>query len=457
MLGFVLEASPMTYTQFPREIAPRDIGDRDPGLMAELATPEYAASEYTGSSGAAVGLRGRRAFLALRLWRRTQSPLMERLYWHFLKPVLALALIVWYAPQYGSAIKRQFNIGIRAQLSAQWRLAFRDWVNPRCYYFHEHYRRLGSSDIDAYVMRHEIKQGLLKALHKMRPKVHGVRVNLGHKLAFAEACARFGVPTPAILAFARRGGFYLGIAHRETFSGGIFVKPELGRGARGARAHRRTETGLYHLGTRRAVKLDRLIAAIMRRSFIRPLLVQPLLENHPDIRDLAGTALISFRVFTCIDPNGIPRVTHAMLRSLSKLEPDWPGGEEFAAPVDLATGRLGLMCGDSNLAPNAWLRHHPVTGAAVADRIVLQWPAIRDLAVAVHQVFRDRMIVGWDIALTPDGPVVLEGNSYPDTEFLQRVHRQPIGKSPLGPLLQHHLGILEARRGGFRADLNAAP
>jgi len=46
-------------------------------------------------------------------------------------------------------------------------------------------------------------------------------------------------------------------------------------------------------------------------------------------------------------------------------------------------------------------------------------------------VFSDRMLVGWDIALTPEGPVVLEGNSYPDVHFLQRVHQQPIGMSPL--------------------------
>ncbi len=46
------------------------------------------------------------------------------------------------------------------------------------------------------------------------------------------------------------------------------------------------------------------------------------------------------------------------------------------------------------------------------------------------------MIIGWDIA------VLIEGNAYPDTHFLQRVHRQLIGESPMAPLLQHHLQVL---------------
>ncbi len=54
------------------------------------------------------------------------------------------------------------------------------------------------------------------------------------------------------------------------------------------------------------------------------------------------------------------------------------------------------------------------------------------------------MIVGWDLALTPEGAMVIEGNSDPDTHFLQRVHRRMIGRSPLAPLLRHHLQAAES-------------
>jgi hypothetical protein len=146
-----------------------------------------------------------------------------------------------------------------------------------------------------------------------------------------------------------------------------------------------------------------------------------------------------------MDAAGTPIVTHAMLRAISKLEPHWHSRREHAAAIDLESGRLGRMCNDKDLRPGRWSDHHPVTGAPVAGRVLEAWPDIRALAEAAQRVFADRMLVGWDIALTPSGPVILEGNSYPDVHFLQRVHAQPIGLSLLGPPLRRALDAARVR------------
>jgi len=78
------------------------------------------------------------------------------------------------------------------------------------------------------------------------------------------------------------------------------------------------------------------------------------------------------------------------------------------------------------------------------------------LAIRAHGVFNGRMIIGWDLALSPDGPVVIEGNSDADTHFLQRVHRQMIGRSRMEPLLRHHLQRAERLLAGKPTSPSAA-
>jgi hypothetical protein len=57
---------------------------------------------------------------------------------------------------------------------------------------------------------------------------------------------------------------------------------------------------------------------------------------------------------------------------------------------------------------------------------VPDWPAIRDLALRAARSFPESPFIGWDLVVTPDGPVVLEANTPPGVNVWQ-VH---------GPLLR---------------------
>ena len=73
------------------------------------------------------------------------------------------------------------------------------------------------------------------------------------------------------------------------------------------------------------------------------------------------------------------------------------------------------------------------------------WPELAALALKAHRLVPERVIIGWDMAITPEGPSLLEGNSFLDPVFPERVFRQPIGQMRLGALLDFHLDRLEAR------------
>jgi hypothetical protein len=369
----------------------------------------------------------------------------SRLYVAAARPLMFLVRAAWCLAKFGRAIAVAGR-PLPAQAADMLRLGWREGIDPILYPTLELYRPERRDWADHALSRFEVGCGLVRRLHKTRPKPHGARVNLGDKLAFHACCRAHGLPCPPVLIHAQRGRLHwLDAAEESALDRDLFIKPRQWRGARKALWLRWVAPYTWRTKNGVVWSLEEMFEYLRSESHARDLLLQPMLENDASIADLAEESLIAIRVITCLDAGATPVITHAMLRVISKLEPRWRSKREHAARIDLKSGRLGPMCNDKDLWPGCWSDQHPVTGVQVTGRVLTAWPDIRVLATGAHQVFSDRMLVGWDIALTPSGPVILEGNSYPDVHFLQRVHEQPIGLSPLGPLLEDALDTARTR------------
>jgi hypothetical protein len=77
------------------------------------------------------------------------------------------------------------------------------------------------------------------------------------------------------------------------------------------------------------------------------------------------------------------------------------------------------------------------------------WAGVKNLTVRAHRAFNDRVIVGWDIGVTPEGPILVEGNYGPDVDMMQRPTGVPLGRGRFTQLITHHLRA--ARAGSFPA------
>jgi len=86
------------------------------------------------------------------------------------------------------------------------------------------------------------------------------------------------------------------------------------------------------------------------------------------------------------------------------------------AQLDVDTGIVVTKGAD--LLEHRFL-HHPTTGIVLPGFQVPQWDAVRRTVEQAMDLVPNAVIVGWDVAITADGPVLIEGNCYPSVQIMQ--------------------------------------
>jgi hypothetical protein len=184
-----------------------------------------------------------------------------------------------------------------------------------------------------------------------------------------------------------------------------------------------------------------LLAALLEQSLKDDFIIQPRLINHPEISDISNDALSTVRVLTCRNENGEPEATNVAFRMAvggnSVVDNFHQGG--LAAAVDMKTGAIG-EASDIGIKPGmGWREIHPVSGVRFKDRILPDWKKVLELACKAHGAFPHRIMVGWDVAMLKDGPMIIEGNGKPDLDIHQRVEREPLGEKRIAQLVLFNL------------------
>jgi hypothetical protein len=377
------------------------------------------------------------------LWReqnalRKAGSLLALLAW----PPIVLAMIAWSTWLNGGMVRRRHGKGVTRQAIEQFWFAARHGMLPPWYYMFEMFDPAQQAKAPHYIHRFELKNGLLQILRRGVPAAR--RSPTQNKIAFLKRCAKAGIRTLPNLAVVKDGKLLLHKGPRERLlSQDLFVKPARGRGGEGAGLWQRGPDG-YRLQGRAPLSPDDLLNHLAKLSKSKTLLVQPRARNHASIADLSNGALCTARIVTMRTESGGHEAVCALFRMAvgdnRQVDNFHAGG--IAAPIDVATGRLGAAT-DWGLRPHhGWKSHHPDTGGLIEGRILPLWAETRTLAERAHAAFDDRHIIGWDMAIMEDGPAIVEANGGPDTDMHQRVSRTPLGNQRFGELLAYHLGTL---------------
>lgn len=327
-----------------------------------------------------------------------------------------------WIPLRARGVARRFGLGPDWARKAS-RIARDHYVDPNDLAL---FRIDSAAELDGYARRYEYG-ALLKA---MNPTIWRGECALTDKRRFYARCAEHGLPHPPVLATIEQGQVtVLAVPAQQALA----LKTVSGNGGQGFRL---IDYPQWEGGDEARFR-DFLVQHFSRQR--GRWLIQPKIEIDPTLKDLALNALATVRVTTMKAEDGTPEIVTSVLRFASNpaSEVDNIAAGGLMAPVDSATGALGEAC--RGKGPGEFT-HHPVSGAQIAGRRLPHWDEVKWLVGRAHaEAFPEHLIIGWDVALSTQGPMLIEGNRKPCMIVAQRANRRGVGTTRFGELLAYHL------------------
>lgn len=242
------------------------------------------------------------------------------------------------------------------------------------------------------------------------------------KLASAAILRANGVATPKILAVAARDRRDGGALHFDAADAaaawllsdaplpcfGKLVNGSLGEQSFAIIERKDDHVVLADGRTVDRAGLSSMIAAMMDHS---GLMVQQKLVQHPDIIRLVGPHTASLRVIILYGKDG-PKIWDCAWR----IPAGGNAADNFAKPgnvfasVEPGAGKVTHAIRKANRFDIARVETHPDTGGKLPGFRLPDWTAALGAALNASHLYARIGLQSWDVAITAEGPVVLEVN-----------------------------------------------
>lgn len=137
-------------------------------------------------------------------------------------------------------------------------------------------------------------------------------------------------------------------------------------------------------------------------------LIEEYVIQHHSLMQLSPSGLNTVRIFTQVTPGGV-EIIGARLRVSVNSPVDNMAAGNIAIPVDSLTG-ITTGPGVYSDISKSDCYIHPVTKQSVVNFQIPFWDEVVDFVRKAAMSYPDNRSVGWDIAITEDGPELIEGN-----------------------------------------------
>ncbi|NLS10058.1 hypothetical protein HGQ17_08610 [Nesterenkonia sp. MY13] len=202
--------------------------------------------------------------------------------------------------------------------------------------------------------------------------------------------------------------------------GHIFVKPLHGAEANGVRSLKKTPEGGYRMDGQ-PTSIEEMADWV--REFPKPLLFEAAVAQHPEQAGLNPHSTNTIRLLTMPDVTDdwqpfIARASQRVGSVRSGHIDNWTKGG-FSANVDLETGKLSAATQLPEDDSLHWFSAHPDSGAQIEGHQVPFWEETRELILDAARRLSFFEYIGWDVIISPKGPVILEANINSGMNVLQ--------------------------------------
>jgi hypothetical protein len=256
---------------------------------------------------------------------------------------------------------------------------------------------------------------------------------LEEKALFYRVCAQLALPVPELYALFFRDGPSWSTARvdmnspaawtdyfRREAPDTFIIKPSRGVYGRGIRLYTRTANEKFADADGNSVSANDITSHLYSNEDHRNFVIQQQMKPHPAIVELSGSSsLQTVRVITFVDDQANVKILRSIFKPIvgrNIIDNHTHGTTgNLTSEVSLETGRLGVaVCVSLERPGLQYLERHPETGVPFEGFPMPQWPQICEVAKAGAAAFLPIRAIGWDIGLTPNGPVIIEGNFWWD-------------------------------------------
>ncbi len=167
---------------------------------------------------------------------------------------------------------------------------------------------------------------------------------------------------------------------------------------------------------------DKLYDYLKEKDFC---ILEDNIEQHPALKKLYPNAVNSMRFITVLDKDGEPHLLYIVQKM--GLGGSIIDNNCLFTPVDPETGVMKYPAHSGDTLKGIIYEEHPDT------HVKIQGYKIPFVKEAVQMVLEAAKItpqiryVGWDVATTPNGPAIIEGNTYCAHDFWQLPPHTPDG------------------------------